>query len=345
MPHIVASFDAELQKLSALVVDMGATVATQIEDAARAFQSRDMALAKSVIATDKMVDSLQMRIEERVISMIAKRQPMAIDLRETITTLKIATDLERMGDLAKNNAKRVIAMNEHAHPTGVGVNLDILSKSAHEQLARVMQAYARRNKDLARQVWESDGEIDTLHTALFRELLTYMMEDPRSIGYCAHLLFCAKNLERIGDHATTTLQPASSSRASGQRGRTPAQSSPTRWTTDISNHAQAFGSNGPPGEHGLRRGCNCAVTSVCHVIRCRTRNANCRRDVEATPDVGFACTVFRQQHAGRRSHGRGRQCPLGAHGQEASSHGSNRYPAEGSRSWLRPLKGWPLSHA
>jgi phosphate transport system protein len=206
MPHIVASFDAELQKLSALVVDMGATVATQIEDAARAFQSRDLVLAKSVIAADKTVDALQMRIEERVISMIAKRQPMAIDLRETITTLKIATDLERMGDLAKNNAKRVIAMSEHSQPTGVGVNLDTLSKSAHSQLARVMQAYARRNKDLARQVWESDGEIDTLHTALFRELLTYMMEDPRSIGYCAHLLFCAKNLERIGDHATNIAE-------------------------------------------------------------------------------------------------------------------------------------------
>jgi phosphate transport system protein len=206
MPHIVASFDADLQKLSALVVDMGATVATQIEDAARAFRSRDLVLAKSVIAADKSVDALQMRIEERVISMIAKRQPLAIDLRETITTLKIATDLERMGDLAKNNAKRIIAMNEHAQPAGVGVNLDGLSKSAYGQLARVMQAYARRNKDMAREVWESDCEIDTLHTALFRELLTYMMEDPRSIGYCAHLLFCAKNLERIGDHATNIAE-------------------------------------------------------------------------------------------------------------------------------------------
>lgn len=206
MPHIVASFDAELQKLSALVVDMGATVAAQIDDAARSFQTRDLALAKSVVAKDKSVDALQMRIEERVISMIAKRQPMAIDLRETITTLKIATDLERMGDLAKNNAKRVIAMNDQSQPTGAGVNLGTLSRSAHGQLERVMQAYARRNKDLARQVWESDGEIDTLHAALFRELLTYMMEDPRSIGYCTHLLFCAKNLERIGDHATNIAE-------------------------------------------------------------------------------------------------------------------------------------------
>ncbi len=206
MPHIVASFDAELQKLSALVVDMGATVGRQIEDTAEAFRTRDLALAKRVILTDKTVDALQARIEERVIAMIAKRQPLAIDLRETIATLKIATDLERMGDLAKNNAKRVIAMSEQAQPAGAGVNLDMLSKRALEQLSRVLQAYARRSKELAREVWNSDGEIDTLHTALFRELLTYMMEDPRSIGYCTHLLFCAKNLERIGDHATNIAE-------------------------------------------------------------------------------------------------------------------------------------------
>ena len=128
------------------------------------------------------------------------------DLRDTIATLKIATDLERMGDLAKNNAKRIIEIGEHAQPAGIGANLDQLSQRAHVQLSYVMQAYARRDKDLARQVWESDGAIDTMHTALFRELLTYMMEDPRSIGYCTHLLFCAKNLERIGDHATNIAE-------------------------------------------------------------------------------------------------------------------------------------------
>jgi phosphate transport system protein len=206
MAHIVASFDAELQKLSALVVDMGATVGGQLEDAAAAFRNRDLVLAKKVILADKTVDALQIRIEERVVGMIAKRQPLAIDLRETITTLKIATDLERMGDLAKNNAKRVIAMHQQAQPVGAGVNLDTLSKRAHEQLSRVMQAYARRDTAMARTVWESDGEIDTLHTALFRELLTYMMEDPRSIGHCTHLLFCAKNLERFGDHATNIAE-------------------------------------------------------------------------------------------------------------------------------------------
>ena len=137
MPHIVKSFDAELQKLSALVVDMGATVGTQIEQAADAFKSRDASIAKTVIAADKTVDALQMRIEERVITMIAKRQPLAVDLRETIATLKIATDLERIGDLAKNNAKRVIAMSELAHPAGAGINLETLSQRVYGQLSLV----------------------------------------------------------------------------------------------------------------------------------------------------------------------------------------------------------------
>lgn len=204
--HIVASFDAELQKLSALVIDMGATVGSQIETGALALRTRDVELARKVVSTDTVIDNLQARIEDLVIQMIAKRQPVAIDLRETIATLKIATDLERMGDLAKNNAKRVIAMQAQAQPQGIGASFDSLTDKAHSQLARVMQAYARRDKDMARAVWDSDGDIDTLHTALFRELLTYMMEDPRSIGFCAHLLFCGKNLERIGDHATNIAE-------------------------------------------------------------------------------------------------------------------------------------------
>lgn len=204
--HIVASFDAELQKLSALVIDMGATVGSQIETGALALRTRDVELARKVVSTDTVIDNLQARIEDLVIQMIAKRQPVAIDLRETIATLKIATDLERMGDLAKNNAKRVIAMQAQTQPQGIGASFDSLTAKAHSQLARVMQAYARRDKDMARAVWDSDGDIDTLHTALFRELLTYMMEDPRSIGFCAHLLFCGKNLERIGDHATNIAE-------------------------------------------------------------------------------------------------------------------------------------------
>ena len=205
-PHIVASFDAELQKLSALVVDMGAKVQSQIEITAQALRNRDAEMARNIVEADKMIDAQQSRIEDTVIQMIAKRHPVAIDLRVTIATLKIATDLERMGDLAKNNARRVIAMSEQPQPAVVGANLDTLSVRVSDQLSQVMRAYDNRDKNLALAVWTSDGEIDTLHTALFRELLTYMMEDPRSIGYCTHLLFCAKNLERIGDHATNIAE-------------------------------------------------------------------------------------------------------------------------------------------
>jgi phosphate transport system protein len=204
--HTVAAFDADLQKLSALIIDMGAMVGAQLEGAAAALRTRDSALAGKIVANDRAIDALQVRIEDLVIQTIAKRQPMAIDLRETITTFKIATELERMGDLAKNNAKRVIAMSTQLRSAGIGSNLDALNSKVSAQLSMVMQAYARRNKDMAYQVWTNDGEIDTLHTSLFRELLTYMMEDPRSIGHCAHLLFCAKNLERIGDHATNIAE-------------------------------------------------------------------------------------------------------------------------------------------
>ena len=169
-PHIVASFDAELQKLSALVADMGATAGAQIAAAAAALRTRDLTMARDVVAADKKIDAQQARIEDTVIQMIAKRQPVAIDLRETIATLKIATDLERMGDLAKNNAKRVIAMSTQVQPAGIGANLDALSARVSEQLLQVLEAYTRRDKELAHTVWSSDGEIDTLHTALFREL-------------------------------------------------------------------------------------------------------------------------------------------------------------------------------
>ena len=204
--HIVASFDAELRQLGALVVDMGAMVGCQLEAAAEALRTRDCGLADRVVASDRAIDSLQARIEDMVIHTIAKRQPVAVDLRETIATPKIATDLKRMGDLAKNNAKRVTAMSAQPVPPVVAADLGALSARVSGQVTRVMQAYARRDEALAGAVWLEDGDIDALHTALFRELLTCMMQDPRCIGYCTHLLFCAKNLERIGDHATNIAE-------------------------------------------------------------------------------------------------------------------------------------------
>jgi phosphate transport system protein len=205
-PHIVASFEAEMQRLSALIVDMGAFAGGQVEAASQALRTLDAEAANRIIAADKRLDDLQMLIEDLVIQIIAKRTPVAIDLRETFATLKIATDLERIGDLAKNNAKRALALSAQGRPAQIGAHLDTLSERVVAQLADVMQAFARRDKALAHDVWMKDGEIDQLQTALFRELVTYMMEDPRSIGTCAHLLFCAKNLERAGDHATNIAE-------------------------------------------------------------------------------------------------------------------------------------------
>lgn len=204
--HIVASFDAELQKLSAKVIDMAALVSSQIEASTQAMAASDPTHARRVIFNDAAIDAAQTAIEEQVVSVIAKRAPLAVDLRETIATLKIAIDLERAGDLAKNNAKRVIATSVQSRPSGVGTNLEALNAQVYGQLSLVMQAFAQRDAEKAYSVWLSDGEVDTLHNALFRELLTYMMEDPRSIGFCTHLLFCAKNLERIGDHATNIAE-------------------------------------------------------------------------------------------------------------------------------------------
>ena len=151
---------------------------------------------------------LQHDIEEKAIATIARRQPVAIDLRQIVSTIRIANDLERIGDLAKNVAKRVIAMGGQPTSVKVASSLVPLATQVHDQLAGVCAAYRQRDDDAALEVWKADGAIDTLHTSLFRELLTYMMEDPRSIGFCAHLLFCAKNLERIGDHATNIAETA-----------------------------------------------------------------------------------------------------------------------------------------
>ena len=151
---------------------------------------------------------LQHEIEERAVTTIARRQPMAVDLREIVSTIRIANDLERVGDLAKNVAKRVIAIGDQPSPVNVASGLGTLSARVGEQLAQVLNAYRDRNDAAAIEVWKADGAIDKLFTSLFRELLTYMMEDPRSIGFCTHLLFCAKNLERVGDHATNIAETA-----------------------------------------------------------------------------------------------------------------------------------------
>ena len=204
--HTVASFDQDLKKLSGLVNDMGTLVSAQLGRTLAAMRQRDVAMAESVIAGDTQIDTQCAEIESLVISYIAKRQPVAIDLREIISTLKISTDLERAGDLAKSTAKRLITIGGDAKLSGVAASFSTLGERVEEQLVNVLAAYANRDDKLALDVWSGDVDIDMLHTSLFRELLTYMMEDPRHIGYCAHLMFCAKNLERIGDHATNIAE-------------------------------------------------------------------------------------------------------------------------------------------
>jgi phosphate transport system protein len=206
--HTVSSFDADLKTLAGMIGEMGSRAGNSLADATKALVERNVQLAQQVIASDRNIDDLQHQIEERAVATIAKRQPMAIDLREIISTIRIANDLERVGDLAKNVAKRVIAIGDQPSPVNVASGLGMLSSRVNEQLSQVLRAYRNRGDEVALEVWKADGAIDVLFTSLFRELLTYMMEDPRSIGFCTHLLFCAKNLERVGDHATNIAETA-----------------------------------------------------------------------------------------------------------------------------------------
>lgn len=204
--HTVSSFDTDLKSLDAIVLDMGVAASRAVEYSTLALQTRDAKLAQQLVANDRNIDDFQHNLEERAIGLIARRQPLASDLREIVSVIRIAYDLERIGDLAKNLAKRTIAIVGDSGVVGASASLTPLATRARDQLNRVMQAYRGRDDKAAMQVWASDKEIDALHTALFRELLTYMMEDPRHIGACTHLLFCAKNLERVGDHATNIAE-------------------------------------------------------------------------------------------------------------------------------------------
>ena len=174
-------------------------------DSIDSIAKRDTALAERVVGADRKVDELQQQIEEQALRVLALRQPMAVDLRETLAAIKIAGELERVGDLAKNIAKRAMVLNREP-PIRLAQSLARMGGQALGQLKLVLDAYSDRDADSAELVWKQDGEIDEMYNSLFRELLTYMMEDPRMIGACTHLLFAAKNLERIGDHATNIAE-------------------------------------------------------------------------------------------------------------------------------------------
>jgi phosphate transport system protein len=203
--HIVKSYDDDLALLKTRIAQMGGLAEEELADAIEALSRRNTALADRVIASDSRVDAIEQEIEDKAILLIAKRQPMARDLREIMVAIRIASDLERIGDLAKNIAKRVHAITER-HPKRVMSGFSQMGRLAQEQLKNVLDSYAQRDAEKALEVWRSDSDIDAVYNSLFRELLTYMMEDPRTIGLCTHLLFGAKNMERIGDHATNIAE-------------------------------------------------------------------------------------------------------------------------------------------
>jgi phosphate transport system protein len=200
------AFDLDLRELNRMVDEMGHLVEKQIADALDALSNRDPELGQRAIAIDPSIDALQHEIEEKAVLTIARRQPMAIDLREIIGTVRIANDLERVGDLAKNIGKRVLPLSEDLHPANLMLGVERMGEIVLERIRQVLNGYAQRQLELALAVWNGDEEIDSMCTSLFRELLTYMMEDARNITCCLHLMFCAKNIERMGDHATNIAE-------------------------------------------------------------------------------------------------------------------------------------------
>lgn len=204
--HTARVFDTDLIKLTQLVAQMGGFAQKQVTDSIDALSRRDVALARRIIEADVKVDALQRQIEEKAIATIALRQPMAIDLRVLVAMLRIANDLERVGDLAKNIGKRVIAVNGDSSQRALIRGLKHMAALVVSQLASVLDSFVDHDQSKALHVWQADKEVDALYVSLFRELLTYSMEDPGTISMCIHHLFCAKNIERIGDHATNIAE-------------------------------------------------------------------------------------------------------------------------------------------
>jgi phosphate transport system protein len=204
--HTVKAYDKELDMLGRQIAEMGGIAEKMLIDAMDALANTDITLAHQVVATDQRLDALQHEIEEQAILTIARRQPMAIDLREIIGAIRVAGNLERVGDLAKNIAKRSVKIGLEARVPRAIIGLKHMNDFATELMKDVLDAYAQRDVERARAVWERDMELDALEESVFRDLLTHMMEDPRNISLCAHLLFCSKNIERIGDHATNIAE-------------------------------------------------------------------------------------------------------------------------------------------
>jgi phosphate transport system protein len=204
--HILSAYDEDLKFLTRRISEMGGLAEQMVSDSVRALVNGEASLAQKVISDDVILDHAEREVGDKAIVTIARRQPMAADLREIMGSIRIAADLERVGDLGKNTAKRVIAVQGTGVPRRLARGIEHLSELALVQLKEVLDVYTTRSPDKAVSIRERDEEIDAMYTSLFREMLTYMMEDPRNITTCTHLLFCAKNIERIGDHATNIAE-------------------------------------------------------------------------------------------------------------------------------------------
>lgn len=204
--HTDSSFDTELEAVRGKLLEMGGIAEAMIVDSVAALVQRDEALADRVVATDRRLDALQTAVEEMVVVVIARRQPVAVDLRAVVGALRIAGNLERIGDLSKNVARRAAILGQMDTPHSAVLAVKRIADLARMQLTDVLDAYDRGDLNRALDVWRRDADTDGLFGSVFRELLTYMAENPRTISACAHLMFCAKNVERIGDHATNIAE-------------------------------------------------------------------------------------------------------------------------------------------
>ncbi|HYV87237.1 MAG TPA: phosphate signaling complex protein PhoU [Candidatus Polarisedimenticolia bacterium] len=203
--HIVKSFDEELKQLSQMVAQMGGLAEAQLQTAIEALVARDAEGAARVVKSDVRIDQLERQISNQTIRMLALRQPMAQDLRQVVAALKISSDIERIGDYAANVAKRAIALTQSPPMRPVGA-IARMGRLVQQIIKDTLDAYSDNNAEKAIAAWKRDQEVDDMYNSLFRELLTYMMEDPRNIGPSTHLMFIAKNIERIGDHATNVAE-------------------------------------------------------------------------------------------------------------------------------------------
>ncbi|QDA35722.1 phosphate signaling complex protein PhoU (plasmid) [Paracoccus liaowanqingii] len=204
--HISSAFDRDLETIQAMVVKMGGMVEAAITDASTALDTRDEDLADDVRRRDKAIDLMEAQINEDAARLIALRAPTATDLRMVLAVIKISASLERVGDYAKNMAKRTEVLSQMPQIEGAGIALRRMSQAVNKMLQDALDSYIRRDADLARDVRQRDLEVDQMYNALFREFLTHMMEDPRNITPCMHLHFIAKNVERMGDHATSIAE-------------------------------------------------------------------------------------------------------------------------------------------